>query len=220
MCSIPAAFDRPRPLCHNHAAQEEGMMPVRIIGGTARGRRLKSPSSKVVRPVSVRLRQSLFSIIAGELESADVLDLYAGVGSFGLEALSRGAARCIFVERHAACAKALRANIEELGFGDRSKLLRTDALGALGAFAVSGDEFDVTFVDPPYEMTDDARISGRIFSALDGAAGKGIFRNGALVMLRKRLEAPAAKGLKNLELEESRAYSHSEVLFFRPRSSA
>ena len=140
-------------------------MPVRIMGGTARGRRLKSPSSKVVRPVSVRLRQSLFSIIALELESADVLDLYAGVGSFGLEALSRGAASCIFVERHRACSEAIRANIEELGFGDRSKLLRTDALGALEAFAVSGDEFDVTFVDPPYEMTDDAKISGRIFSA-------------------------------------------------------
>jgi len=195
-------------------------MSVRIIGGTARGRRLKSPSSKVVRPVSARLRQSLFSIITGELDSAEVLDLFAGIGSFGLEALSRGAGRCVFVERSPACATALRTNIEELGFADRSKVLQADALGALKAFEVSRAGFDVAFVDPPYEVTDDPRKSGTIFSGLERAAENGVFREGALVMVRKRSEAPGPRGLDSLVLEESRKYTHSEVLFFRARRSA
>jgi len=195
-------------------------MPVRMIGGMARGRRLRSPSSNIVRPVSARLRQSLFSIISKELESAKVLDLFAGIGSFGLEALSRGAASCTFVERHRACVTALRANIEEFGFADRSKLVKADAMGALRAFEVSRTEFDVAFVDPPYEVTDDAKNGGAVFSALDRAAGKAVFRDGALVMVRKRTEAPGPEGLENLMLEESRKYTHSEVLFFRARRSA
>ena len=220
MRSQPDTFDRHRLLCHNRATKKGCRMPVIIMGGTARGRRLRSPSTKVVRPVSARLRQSLFSIISEDLDSAEVLDLFAGIGSFGLEALSRGAARCVFVERSQACATALRANIEELGFADRSKVIKADAMGALRAFEVSRASFGVTFVDPPYETTDDPKKSATIFSGLERAAEKGVFRDGALVMVRKRTDAPGPKGLDSLVLEESRKYSHSEVLFFRARRSA
>ncbi len=195
-------------------------MSLRIIGGKAKGRRLRTPSSQIVRPASVRLRQSLFSILQAELASAEVLDLFAGVGSLGLEALSRGAARCVFVESHPVCVKLLRRNVSELGFDQESKVVRADALTLLRAFEVSGESFSLVFVDPPYAMTDDSKKSARLFQSLERAGARGVFRGDALVVVRKRKKAPAPAALQHLDMETSRAYSHAELLFFRVRLSS
>ncbi len=124
----------------------------RIIAGEARGRRLKVPRGDRVRPTTDRVRESIFAALGslGALDGATVLDAFAGSGAMGLEAISRGAAHATFVERHRPTAAVLRANVAELRFDDRSRIVQGDVLRWLAAH---GDEsFDVAFCDPPYDF--------------------------------------------------------------------
>ncbi|MFC4335659.1 16S rRNA (guanine(966)-N(2))-methyltransferase RsmD [Salininema proteolyticum] len=127
----------------------------RIIAGTAKGRRLRTPAGDRTRPTSDRVREALFSALApgGDLEDLRVLDLYAGSGAVGLEALSRGAARAVFVESHAPTAKLIRQNADDLGFGDRVQVERASA--TTFAAAAAGEKFDIVFADPPYDVPDE-----------------------------------------------------------------
>lgn len=124
---------------------------MRIAGGEWRGRNLRVPAGDAVRPTQDRVREALFSMLLGELPGAAFLDLFAGSGSVGLEALSRGAARATFVElapRHLAC---LQANVAMLKAEARCALARADVYQWLATAAV-GDGFDIAFADPPYEL--------------------------------------------------------------------
>lgn len=121
---------------------------MRIIAGSAKGKSLK-PAAKGTRPMTGRARESLFSIISGRLPGAEVLDLFAGSGSLGLEALSRGAANAVFVEHGRAAARILRENIDAVGLG--GSLLERDVAVALPSLTRI---FDVVFVDPPYADDD------------------------------------------------------------------
>src|SRR4051794_19500228 len=104
---------------------------MRVIAGTLRGRRLKAPAGRSTRPTSDRVREALFSML-GEIDGVQVLDLFAGTGALGIEALSRGAAAAVFVERDGAAAAVLRENLGALGIGsERAEVRRTDALAAL-----------------------------------------------------------------------------------------
>ena len=120
---------------------------MRIIGGTARSRRLVAPPGDTTRPMTDRMRESLFSSIASRVPNARVLDLYAGSGAMGLEALSRGARSATFVERDRGALHALRSNIEALDIG--GDVATADVEGFL---AGCGDEYDLAFVDPPYAV--------------------------------------------------------------------
>ena len=121
---------------------------MRIIAGTAKGATLRA-ASKGTRPMTGRARESLFSIIAGHLPAAEVLDLYAGSGSLGLEALSRGAVHAVFVEWGRDAARILRANVDSVGLGG-SVIERDVAVALMSLNRV----FDVVFVDPPYSDED------------------------------------------------------------------
>lgn len=121
---------------------------MRVIAGSAKGRRLVGPDTRDTRPLTDRAREGVFSALAGLVDGADVLDLYAGSGSIGIEALSRGAGRVVFVERGREALGALRQNLSNLGFEnvtvvgqDVGEFLRT----AAGAF-------DLIFVDPPWDL--------------------------------------------------------------------
>ena len=135
----------------------------RIIGGEARGRRLKVPRGDRVRPTTDMVRESIFGALGsiGDLAGAVALDAFAGSGALGLEALSRGAAHVTFVERHRATAAILRANVAALDFGDRCRIVTGDVLGWLGR---TGGSFDVAFCDPPYDFPDHGwqRLLGRL----------------------------------------------------------
>lgn len=123
---------------------------MRIAGGEWRGRLLKAPDGDSVRPTQDRVREALFSMLMHEIPGARFLDLFAGSGGVGLEALSRGAADCTFVElapRHLAV---LRANVASLAAGARCRPARADVFSWLETFA--GEPFDVAFADPPYEL--------------------------------------------------------------------
>lgn len=120
---------------------------MRIIAGEAKGRRLVAPDTASTRPVTDRVREAVFSMLGEWVVDASVLDLYAGSGSFGLEALSRGAARAVFVESGRPALEALRRNVRELGLGGI-------VVGSTVAefLASSGSVFDLVFIDPPWDL--------------------------------------------------------------------
>lgn len=122
---------------------------MRVISGSARGRKLKSPKTSETRPIMDRVKTALFDILAPEILGMRVLDLFAGVGSVGIEALSRGAAAATFVERSPEAFRLVRENLAITGLSDRAEVLRTDAFAYLQQAAASGRRFDLVYVAPP-----------------------------------------------------------------------
>ena len=130
---------------------------MRIISGEFRGRRLESPrDASKTRPLPDRVRTAIFNMLAGHFEGQNFVDAFAGTGAFGLEAISRGAAQCLFIERDREIAGLLRRNVEELGAGERAILMHGDALG-LAVLARCPRPVHVINFDPPYPMMEDPR---------------------------------------------------------------
>ncbi len=156
---------------------------MRVVAGRFGGRRLRAPRGRVTRPTSERVREALFSML-GELHGETVLDLFAGSGALGIEALSRGAAKVVFVERDRRAVEALSANLTELGLGEREVEIRPgDALSALRAARKLGETYDLVFVDPPYAC---ARALSRELSA----SLPQLLRAGARVVVESDRRAP------------------------------
>lgn len=127
---------------------EKGRSFMRIISGSARGRRLKEPQGMDTRPTTDKVKESLFNIIQFELEGRRVLDLFAGTGQLGLEALSRGAEHCTFVDQRREAAALVRENVKLCGFTDMARVAQEEALSFLSSCR---EKFDVVFLDPPYQ---------------------------------------------------------------------
>ena len=125
---------------------------MRIVAGRWGGRRLSSPKGEATRPTSDRVREALFSILGGAVEGARVLDLFAGSGALGLEALSRGAAEATFVDSSAASVAAVRANLEAVG--GEAEVHRSDALRFLRAAPGKVRHYDLVLLDPPYRLAE------------------------------------------------------------------
>jgi 16S rRNA (guanine966-N2)-methyltransferase len=136
---------------------------MRVIAGTYRSRKLRTLHGLALRPSSDRLRETLFNVLGPEIEDAVFVDLFAGSGAVGIEALSRGARRAIFAEKHRAAAALLRANLESLGipvagprddvnksFGGTAEIFAQDACAAIERLAARGTKADFVFADPPY----------------------------------------------------------------------
>ncbi len=155
---------------------------MRIIAGTFRSRVLQAPAGLATRPTSDRLRETLFNVLAPGIAGAAFLDLYAGSGAIGIEALSRGAARVTFVERAPAALKAMHANLERLGIregfrihtGSVASFLRKPQIGTAG--------FDVVFLDPPYDAADEYAAALNLL----GGASAGLLAEGAVVIAEQR----------------------------------
>lgn len=124
---------------------------VRIVGGSRRGRYLKVPPGGVTRPTSEKVREAIFDVL-GQIGGLTALDLFAGTGAMGLEALSRGARRCVFVEGDPLAAATLRENITALDYEDKCEVVSAGYAQALGNLVRRGSGFDLLFVDPPYRM--------------------------------------------------------------------
>lgn len=180
---------------------------MRITGGEFSGRTLRVPRG-AVRPTAERVREALFSMLAhrAALEGARVLDLFAGSGALGLEALSRGAASAVFVERMRAVARVLEENIAALGLGPRSRVVQRDAESALQGLAASGERFDLCFVDPPY-------ASALARPALALLAEGGLLSSRALVVAESdRRHAPGP--IAGLALALERRYGDTLISFY------
>lgn len=185
---------------------------VRIVGGEFRGRRLATPVSRNIRPTSDRLRQTLFDILAhnygDRLAGARVLDLFAGVGALGLEALSRGANYALFVDDGVEARGLIRRNVETLGLTGRTRIFRRDAtrLGFAGRIA----PFDLVFADPPYGQG----LGQRAF--ISALAGDWL-TPGAIAVLEEsaKVSLDAIDGFEELE---RRRIADSQLIFFRVAS--
>ncbi len=138
-----------------------GRNQLRIVGGSCRGRRVNFPPGRGLRPTADRVRETLFNWLQGEVAGRRVLDLFAGSGALGLEALSRGAAEAVFVEQARPAAEQLRENLQELGFGGQGRVLQCDARRYLES---ASGPFDIVFIDPPFAD----RLLGEICRTLEG----------------------------------------------------
>ncbi len=155
---------------------------MRIIAGEFRRRLLHTPrDASVTRPIPDRVKESLFSMLRGHCEGANVFDGFSGTGAIGLEAVSRGAARCLLVERDRHIVEILRSNVELLGCGDRCTVLQGDALGA-AALAAAPRPLTLAFLDPPYPLVQEVagfrRVLAQVSSLVD------ILAPGGFVVLR------------------------------------
>lgn len=182
---------------------------MRIVGGALRGRTLSGPRSQEIRPTSERLRESVFDILAHRfgdpVTNANVIDLFAGAGALGLEALSRGAARALFVDDGAEARALLRANIEALGLGGVTRVFRRDAT-KLGE-APLGEQFSLAFLDPPYGKN----LAAPALAALvDG----GWLAQGAILVIegsaKAQIDLPPS-----LLREDERRYGETQFVFAR-----
>lgn len=154
---------------------------MRIIAGSFRSRNLEAPAGLGTRPTSDRLRETLFNVLAPRIEGTRFLDLYAGSGAVGIEALSRGAAEVVFVERATAPVKVLRGNLDRLGIAAGFRIVT----GSVGGFLRRSDEggrFDLVFIDPPYDAAGEYEA---VLGALGGAA-TGMLAEGAMVIAEHR----------------------------------
>jgi 16S rRNA (guanine966-N2)-methyltransferase len=151
---------------------------MRVIAGELRGRRLKAPEGERTRPMLDRVREALFDTLQPWIEGAFVLDLFAGSGALGIEALSRGARRVRFVERAPAACQCLEANVGELGLDDAVELVRGDALHP----ASWGERpADVVFLDSPYPLLGEVRTRRAVLGALDELVRMHLASEGVLV---------------------------------------
>ncbi len=182
---------------------------MRIVGGRFRGRGLAGPRSDAIRPTSDRLRETIFNILAhgydDPVTGARVLDLFAGTGAMGLEALSRGAAFALFVDDGAQARGLVRENVEALGLGGCTRLFRRDAT-RMGP-AAPNEPFSLVFCDPPYGKD----LAPR---ALASCAEGGWLSPGALVVVEEAAGAPVAPP-SGFEALERRDYGETAVSFLR-----
>ena len=123
---------------------------LRIIAGTAGGIRIKAPDTDKTRPTLDRVKESVFSILQPYLEDTRVLDLFAGSGNLGLEALSRGALHAVFVDESKMCRAIIEENIQKTHMSGKTQIVQSDVFKAIQAFSNDGKRFDMIFMDPPY----------------------------------------------------------------------
>ncbi|MDE2578162.1 MAG: 16S rRNA (guanine(966)-N(2))-methyltransferase RsmD [Hyphomicrobiales bacterium] len=179
---------------------------MRIVAGKFGGRSLKAPASHAIRPTSDRLRETIFNILAHghdkAVENARVIDIFAGTGALGLEALSRGARFALFVDDGAQARALIRANVEALGLGGASRIFRRDAT-KLGQ-APAGEIFDIAFLDPPYGK-------GLAPRALDALCAGGWLRDGALCVIEEAASEEIALP-RPLQALERRVYGETQII--------
>lgn len=187
---------------------------MRIISGSARGTRLQTRSVEGLRPMLDRVKEALFNILRADVPEAQVLDLFSGSGGLGLEALSRGASHCVFVERNRVLADLVRTNAEKCRLDDRCDILVADALSLPDREPPSaGVPATLVLADPPYAMVDDPEQRGRLFQALEALFGQWVADGAPLVLHHRPMEVtswPAA----SLRETDRRVYGQSQLTFF------
>jgi 16S rRNA (guanine966-N2)-methyltransferase len=190
---------------------------LRIIGGTARGRRLQTPSKSTakhsgrsIRPTADRAREALFSIIGYEVKGASVLDLYAGTGALGLEALSRSAQRAVFVDNNPQAVQLIGKNIELCGFSDRTLVLKRDLSKGLNFLVKQLPEikFSIIFIDPPYGK-------GLSVTMLHEIEKINLLSSDVLVVVEDDALSELPSKVTELRLVDQRRYGETGFWFYR-----
>ncbi|MRG94121.1 16S rRNA (guanine(966)-N(2))-methyltransferase RsmD [Polyangium spumosum] len=182
---------------------------MRVIGGSLGGRRLVAPSGHATRPTSDRVREALFNVL-GDVSGASVLDLYAGTGALGIEALSRGASRVVFVENGRPALAALQKNLASLGIDGACRVITQPVTRALAALVPLGP-FDLILLDPPYAALVEA---ARVLEALTVEASRLVSPGARVVLEHASRDAPPAP--PRLVRDETRIYGDTAISLYTP----
>ncbi|MBW8057885.1 MAG: 16S rRNA (guanine(966)-N(2))-methyltransferase RsmD [candidate division NC10 bacterium] len=179
---------------------------MRVIAGKAKGRRLKVPKRKGVRPTSDYLREALFDILGSSVCGVRFLDLYAGSGAVGIEALSRGGAEVVFLEQDPDCLRVLRENVEMAGFKQR-RVVGGDVLRVLPRLARQGEGFDIIFLDPPYG-------TGLARRTLDVVASGDLLRPRGVVIIEHFTKEVLPQGIGSLWRTREKTHGQTMLSFY------
>ena len=179
-----------------------------MLAGALKGQRLATPTGSTTRPTADRVRIACLDTLMPYLGAGPFLDLCAGGGGVGIEALSRGAPSAVFVELDGRALRTLRDNVECLGLGDRARVMRDDVARAVIALARRGDRFAVVFLAPPYD-------SPRAASALEAIAAGTALAPGALVVFQHPTKSPPPDALGVLRVWKTRRFGETILTFFR-----
>jgi 16S rRNA (guanine966-N2)-methyltransferase len=186
----------------------------RLSGGDLSGVTLHTVKGMKVRPALARVRNSLFNIIAARVPESRVLDMFAGTGSVGLEALSRGAAKCVFVENDPECAEVIRLNVDKLRCDDRAEVMFANAFTVVPGLRMAGLVFDLVFVDPPYRFFDEPGTRAKMLELFEQTATSGIAHEETLVVVEHRRGQIAE--LAGYDRTDRRDYGDTQLSMFRP----
>ena len=189
---------------------------MRVVAGIAKGMRLKVPRGHKMRPTSDMVREAIFDILADRPVGARVLDLFAGTGALGIEALSRGAEHAVLIERSARCMPIIKENLAHTRLADRAWLIRGDAYPEVRKLDAAGEQFDLVFADPPYEGHGRERAGpAPAQKALQSLAEAGILAENAVVVIEHAsgLVLPAEAG--RLRLTTTRRYGSTSISIYR-----
>ena len=180
---------------------------MRVLAGELKGQRLSTPRGPATRPTADRVRIACLDTLMPYLENGPFLDLFAGGGGVGIEALSRGAPSAVFVEQDAAALRALRDNIDRLRLADRTRVVRADAARAVAELARRAARFAVAFLDPPYD-------SPRTEPALAALAEGAVLEAGAVVVLQHPSKSPPPDAVGILRLARAKKFGETTLTFF------
>ncbi len=181
---------------------------MRVIGGAVKGRRLASFKGRSIRPTSDKVREAVFNILPREFAFKRVLDLFAGTGAMGIEALSRGAREATFVDNDRNAIEVIKGNLDACGF--ESRVLKADALNSIRFFSKRGERFDLIFIDPPYD-------TALVEESLKSIDKEGVLEAGGFLVAETSRRTPISLTPANLERIDDRKYGDTLVYFFVAR---
>jgi 16S rRNA (guanine966-N2)-methyltransferase len=181
---------------------------MRVTGGELRGRTVRSLRGDRMRPTHDRVRESVFAILADRFAGRDFLDLFAGTGTVGIEALSRGARRAVFVENHAAAAKLIERNLADLDLASRGTVVRGDLPGALIRVPRVGMDIAVAYLDPPYESD----AYGAVVAAI---VRLGVVAPGGTIVAEHGVKKDLELAATGIVQTDERRYGHTRLTFYR-----
>jgi 16S rRNA (guanine(966)-N(2))-methyltransferase RsmD len=185
---------------------------MRIISGFAKGQRVQTLKGSSVRPTSDRVRESIFNIVGSAILDTRVLDLFAGFGAFGLEAISRGANFVTFVEKSRSAAQIIQANLDRLGF-DNGKVIINDVFRFFRVSHKNQEKFNVVFADPPYKIFDEHWI-GDLWKGVSN-----LMKDQGLFIVEHPSKWRSSFSISNFELSDSRTYGQTTVSFYTHASA-
>lgn len=195
---------------------------MRVISGKAKGARLRALSGKRTRPILDRVKESLFNILGDFIVDSVVLDLFAGTGSLGIEALSRGAKRCLFVDNNIHAVQVIKKNLQGTRFLEGAEILKKNVFTLSALLSQKGIKFDLILVAPPYRLIDlDSKERGKIFTFLDECVSSQILNERGIVVLQHhRKQAVSQEDLTQLRVFDERRYGNTQLTFLKANSTS
>jgi len=193
---------------------------MRVIAGTAGGMRLDAPPGQEVRPIPDMVRQALFNILCEEVPGSNFLDLFAGAGTVGIEALSRGAERCLFVEKSPRHAEFIRKNLEHTRLAERGELLVRDAFRAPDLLQPRGAPFDLIFLGPPFPLWQEPRAKADLLALMDRLGETGLLKDNGILVAQHDTQDILPGETPRLRRSDRRAYGRNILSFYRRKTAS